>query len=315
MRTIDTAPVSEAWIADRLRKHDAHPLGLARDEDFRISLAGVQEKTALLFHEGAWHLPRGATPTTHILKLPIGPAPSGIDLGDSVENEWLCLRIAAAFGLPVARAEMRSFEDVRVLVVERFDRRRSRDGTWLVRLPQEDVCQSLGLPPSKEYESDGGPGIASILDLLLQSVDPAQDRRTFFRALVVYWLLAAIDGHAKNFSSFLLAGGRCRMTPLYDVLSAHPIVSRRQLARQDLKLAMAVQGNRTRSRNRSSTACSPPARACESRAGPRGPAERRAAARPTPTTAGRVPRRLALAACPRAVVGRRWDRAPRRTRA
>jgi serine/threonine-protein kinase HipA len=242
VRRIDAMPVSDVWIAERLRTYSSHPLGMAADEDFRISIAGAQEKTALLRLDGAWHVPNGATPTSHIFKLPIGPAPSGIDLSDSVENEWLCLKVASAFGLPVPDAEIARFGDVRVLVVERFDRRWASDRSWLIRLPQEDACQSLGLPSRLKYESEGGPGIAAILQLLLQSSDPAHDRRTFFRALVVYWLLAAIDGHAKNFSVFLHAGGRCRMTPLYDILSAHPIVSRRHLAKQRLKMAMAVEG-------------------------------------------------------------------------
>jgi serine/threonine-protein kinase HipA len=242
VRWIDATPVSDAWIAERLRSYRSHPLGMAADEDFRISIAGAQEKTALLWHAGAWHLPHGATPTSHILKLPVGPVRGGIDLSDSVENEWLCLKIAAAFGLPVPKAEIRDFDGLRVLVVERFDRLWSKDGTWLIRLPQEDACQALGLPSRLKYESDGGPGIAAMLELLLQSADPAEDRRTFFRALIVFWLLAAIDGHAKNFSLFLHAGGRCRLTPLYDILSAHPLVARRSLAAQELKLAMAVDG-------------------------------------------------------------------------
>jgi serine/threonine-protein kinase HipA len=242
VRRIEAIPLSDAWIAGRLRSYRTHPLGMAGDEDFRISIAGAQEKTALLWHEGAWHEPRGATPTTHIFKLPIGPAAHGIDLADSVENEWLCLRIAKAFGLPVPAAVIREFEGQRTLIVERFDRRWSSDGSWIMRLPQEDACQALGVPPSRKYESDGGPGAAAVFDLLLQSLDPVSDRRTFFRALVVYWLLAAIDGHAKNFSLFLLPGGRSRMTPLYDILSAHAVVARGELHPRDLKMAMAVQG-------------------------------------------------------------------------
>jgi serine/threonine-protein kinase HipA len=42
------------------------------DDDFRISLAGAQEKDAFLWWDGKWMKPRGATPTTHIFKLPIG---------------------------------------------------------------------------------------------------------------------------------------------------------------------------------------------------------------------------------------------------
>ena len=33
------------------------------DDDFLISLAGAQEKDAYLWWNGAWHKPRGATPT------------------------------------------------------------------------------------------------------------------------------------------------------------------------------------------------------------------------------------------------------------
>ena len=41
-------------------------------EDFRISIAGAQEKTAFLRHQGKWCRPIGSTPTTHIFKLPLG---------------------------------------------------------------------------------------------------------------------------------------------------------------------------------------------------------------------------------------------------
>ena len=75
-------------------------------DDFRISLAGAQEKTALLRHEVQWLKPRGMTPTTHILKPPIGVLPNDIDLSLSVENEYLCLKLAAELGLEAARVEM-----------------------------------------------------------------------------------------------------------------------------------------------------------------------------------------------------------------
>ena len=60
------------------------------DQDFRITIAGAQEKTALLKYGGSWRMPKGATPTTHILKLPLGIVGNQrADLRDSVENEWL----------------------------------------------------------------------------------------------------------------------------------------------------------------------------------------------------------------------------------
>lgn len=241
-RRVLADPVSDADIALTLRDYQRAPLGMRPDGEFRISIAGAQEKTAWLRHHGAWHRPRRATPTSHIFKLPIGPAPSGIDLTDSVENEWLCLRIASAFGLPVPDASIQTFEDEKVLVVERFDRQWSPDQSWLVRLPQEDMCQAHGLSPARKYEADGGPGIPAIMELLFQTMDPTADRARFFRTQVLFWLLAAIDGHAKNFSVFLMAGGRCRLTPIYDVLSAHPIVASGQLHERQLKMAMAVTG-------------------------------------------------------------------------
>ena len=211
---------------------------------FRISLAGAQEKTALLWHQGAWHVPRGATPTTHILKLPIGRAPAGLDLTNSVENEWLCAQLLAGYGIPVAPCRPEIFGEYKVLVVERFDRRLADGGKWWLRLPQEDFCQATGTPTALKYEHDGGPGIPRIMELLLGSDQAEADRRDFFRTLIVFWLLAAIDGHAKNFSLFLRPGGAFHLTPRYDVLSAHAFVGpgAGKLPLQKLRMAMALLG-------------------------------------------------------------------------
>lgn len=245
VRRIEATPVSDAEVAELLRTYEAHPLGMSPEQDdFRISVAGAQEKTGLLWHEGIWHRPRGPTPTTHLVKLPIGEMRAhGIDLSDSVENEWLCLRLARRLGVPAPQADIHWFHDVKALVVERFDRRWSSDGSWVIRLPQEDACQALGVPPARKYERDGGPGIVDLMDLLLQAAYPQADRTRLFRTLVLYWLLAAVDGHAKNFSFFIQPGGILELTPAYDVLSAYPLVARRQLPEQKLRMAMAVFGN------------------------------------------------------------------------
>ena len=190
-----------------------------------------------------WHRPRGVTPTSHICKLPIGRiVHSGMDLTDSVENEWLCHLILQAYGIPVAETAIANFEEVKVLVVKRFDRRWSDDHSWLIRLPQEDICQALNIPPALKYESDGGPGIERIMTLILGSADALSDRRLFLKIQVLFWLLGAIDGHGKNFSIFLLPGGSYRLTPAYDIMSAYPLLTKRQLDPQKLKMAMAVKG-------------------------------------------------------------------------
>ena len=243
---IEGRPIDEHEIAAILKGLTALGAGGGRaDEEFRISLAGAQEKTALLRHEGGWLVPHGSTPTTHILKLPLGKIGGlGLDMTGSVENEWLCAKIVAALGLDVARCDIARFENVTALVVERFDRRRSENGKRILRLPQEDFCQITGTPPTGKYESDGGPGIETIMRILMGSQESAQDRETFFTAQILFWLLAAPDGHAKNYSVFIERGGRFRLTPLYDMMSAYPVLGHGTglIAPEKLKLAMAFRG-------------------------------------------------------------------------
>jgi serine/threonine-protein kinase HipA len=242
--------LGEADVADLLRRtatSDRGPLQAADDRDnaFRLSLAGAQEKAALLWHRKRWCEPLGATPTTHILKLPLGLV-GGMqaDMSTSVENEWLCAKIVEAYGLPVASCDIAQFEDQKALVVERFDRRSSPDGDWIQRLPQEDLCQATGTSYLNKYQNDGGPGIDEIMRVLGTAERPFDDRRTFFACQVLFWLLAAPDGHAKNFSLRINAGGTYALTPLYDVVSAYPVLGkgRGQIAPQKLKLAMGVRG-------------------------------------------------------------------------
>jgi serine/threonine-protein kinase HipA len=189
-------------------------------------------------------VPRGATPSTHIFKLPLGLVGNmRADMQNSVENEWLCMELARELGLPVAGVAIGRFEDQCVLIVERFDRRLAPDRTWWQRIPQEDFCQASGLPPSRKYEADGGPGIREIMRLLEGAEHAREDRDRFFMAQLVFWLLAATDGHAKNFSIHLQPGGGYRLTPLYDILSTYPIQGRaaNQLDSRKAKLAMAVR--------------------------------------------------------------------------
>lgn len=230
-------PVSDKQIEEILNDLDVAPLGIRKERDFRISIAGAQEKTALLYHEGQWIEPSGTTPTTHIIKPLIGKLPNGMDLSDSVENEYLCLKLLEAFSLRTANVEMATFGKRKALVIERFDRRWTKDGR-LIRLPQEDFCQVLSIPPTRKYQNEGGPGIVGIIDRLRGSDEPTQDRLDFFKANILFWLMGATDGHAKNFSIALMPGGRFRMTPLYDVLTVQPTYDQGQIQRKDFKLAM-----------------------------------------------------------------------------
>jgi len=253
-RRIEAEPIADSEVAALLRGvTETRPLGMdERPDEFRVSIAGAQEKTALLRLRGRWHVPSGSTPTTHIFKLPLGLIGHlRADLRDSVENEWLCMHLLGELGLPVPNTEIGRFADAvgeeKALIVERFDREfaaiSSSGRKWITRLPQEDFCQALGVSATRKYEADGGPGIPDGLSLLAGGDQPTEDSIVFAKAQLAFWLLAAPDGHAKNFSIFLRRHGYA-LTPLYDVISAWPIVGRgaNQWARQKVKLAMAVRG-------------------------------------------------------------------------
>ncbi len=241
-------PLSEKGVADILRNTVSNPFGHDNaDGELRISLAGAQEKTALLWHNNQWCKPIGATPTTHIFKLPLGlVGDMKADMNESVENEWLCSKIVAAFGLPVAHCDIGQFEDKKVLIVERFDRKLSSDESWIIRLPQEDMCQAKAISPLKKYQSDGGLGITDCMKILDGANRPAIDKRIFFKAQIIFWLLMATDGHGKNFSIRHTSRNQYELTPLYDILSVHPIIGGRndQIAIQKAKMAMAVRGSK-----------------------------------------------------------------------
>ena len=179
---------------------------------------------------------------------------------DSVENEWLCARIMSGLGFEVAPTEIATFGNTKALVVTRFDRRwqniaagaelktrfKPPEGAWIARLPQEDFCQALGVAPDQKYQSDGGPSVEDCLRVLAASENADDDRASLALAQLAFWLMAATDGHAKNFSLRHQRGGRFSLTPLYDVLSAWPIIGDgpNHIAYPRARLAMAVQGER-----------------------------------------------------------------------
>ena len=244
---IKARPLTEAEIETALIQTVSPPSFAApfAEDDFRLSIAGAQEKTALLKHDGKWCRPSGSTPTTHIFKLPLGLV-GGMqaDMTTSVENEWLCARILAGYGMPVAHCDIGLFGSRKALVVERFDRQLHSSGKYWLRLVQEDFCQATATPSTKKYERDGGPGMLDIAKILRGAVNRDGDLACLLKAQLLFWMLAATDGHAKNFSIRILNQGRYQLTPLYDVISIWPIIGRgaKKISRHDAKLAMSICG-------------------------------------------------------------------------
>ena len=212
-------------------RHDNSAWRLEEDVG-QFSLAGAQSKTALLLEDGRWGIPRGVTPTTHILKLPIPGFPG------HCENEHLCLTLAGALGIPAARSRVSRFERETTLVIERYDR--IAIGGRLARVHQEDLCQVLGLPPTRKYESEGGPGCRAIAGAIRSYCSrPGEDLRTFARSMAFNWIVGGTDAHAKNFSLLIGPAGAASLAPLYDVASTLPYPGRYVPRR---KLAMKIGG-------------------------------------------------------------------------
>jgi len=228
--------LEEAQLERRIQ-HLARDRSASRESatEGQFSLSGAQAKTALYFdeHTRRWGVPRGRTPTTHILK----PAINEFDAFDL--NEHFCLTLARRVGLAAASTECRAIGGIPTLIAERYDRIR-REGRWQ-RIHQEDCCQALGIHPGSKYENQGGPGFAQIMTLLEGTDEAEADRERFMRTACLTYLLAATDAHAKNFSLLYSRGEHrysMRLSPLYDIASAWPYP--KQIPVQKMKLAMRI---------------------------------------------------------------------------
>lgn len=228
----------EHRLADLLRDP---ALGRTPEDRGQFSLAGAQAKTALQRIGTKWYLPWGAEPTTHIVK------PPRPDLDGHVENEHFCLRLAATLGIQTARSEVLRFGQQTAIVVERYDR--VTVNGKLLRVHQEDACQSLTIHPAHKYQSDGGPGVEDLMRLLNRSSQPHEDRRRFMQALAFNYLILGSDAHAKNFSLLLGRRGQVRLAPLYDLASLLPYTTQRKERRFAMKIGRSYRDDQVQPRH------------------------------------------------------------------
>jgi len=222
------APVgSVRWLRDEELEAEIvalpyAPLGVRREGEVRLSLAGVQPKLGLVRDaDGRLGLPLNGHPTTHILK----PSATARDrqgqllFPELAENEAFCLRLAAHAGLSSAAVEIvRAVADEPCVLVERYDRHVDA-GARVVRLHQEDACQALRVPPERKYEEHGGPTLQQVSQLLERySREPIPDRYRLLDAQLLHVLVGNSDAHGKNVS-FIYRDGAVGLAPLYDVVS------------------------------------------------------------------------------------------------
>ena len=241
VRQVAEGPASVEWLdqtdLERRIRHLTQDAGATRESasEGQFSLSGAQAKTALYFDRvrKRWGVPRGRTPTTHILK------PVSNDFDGFAENEHFCLSLAQRIGLAAASTEWQSIGGIPTLIAARYDRVEIA-GRWY-RVHQEDCCQALGVHPGSKYESEGGPGFVQIMSLLEGSEEPAADRDRLMKVACLVYLLAATDAHSKNFSLLYSRGvdrPSMRLAPLYDIASSWPYP--RRIPPQKMKLAMRI---------------------------------------------------------------------------
>lgn len=210
-----------------------------RRRHLRLSLAGAQQKLPVLFDPsggGLWTTD-GSEPSTHILKI------TNRDYKALPENEYYLNMTARLVGLPVPAAFLIPVPPVsltsnkrpfRFLVIERYDR--IREGSSVKRLHQEDLCQALGILPSKKYEKEGGP---SLLDAFRMTEtianNPVIDLDRLVEWTVFNLVCGNADAHGKNLS-FLYRENSAELSPFYD------LVSTRAYPSLDRAMAMTIGG-------------------------------------------------------------------------
>lgn len=178
----------------------------------RLSLAGAQDKLPVYVDtDDRLYVPVGAAASNAILKV---PSPT---LKHLPENETYMSLLATRLGLETCPTRLVPTGKRRSALVMRYDRALRADGT-LARIHQEDLCQATGVPPSRKYESEGGPSFAAVYGIVQShSIRVPKDPLALLTWLVFSLLAGNADGHAKNVSLVYERGG-LRLAPFYDLV-------------------------------------------------------------------------------------------------
>lgn len=196
----------------------------SENEGNRISISGAQRKAAISiddFGNPLW--PLGTTPSMYIVKPDI-KAIEGV--WSSAANEAIIMRAAKHCKLSVAEV---FYEPIsKSCVVKRFDREVINGK--VDRLIQYDFCQISSIGSDRKYESEGGPGIKSCVDLIKKhSSQPALDLKRFYQWVFFNIMTGNNDSHAKNLSFYQAPEKGLSLTPHYDLMCTrlYPGLSRK----------------------------------------------------------------------------------------
>lgn len=230
-------PLDEDRLAEHIARFSSRPLFVDPDGEVRMSLPGMHHKAAVIYVNGGVALPRGRTPTSHILKVDIDGLP------DSIRVENFCLHLAGRLGMNVPKSKVLTAHGKPYMIISRYDRAlvAGPSFSYIRRLHQEDFCQCLGFFPRQKYEKEGGPGWKQSFELMNRTSDPIRARAELLSRAIGQFLWFNPDAHAKNYA-ILYGRARTSLSPLYDLNNAAAFRSNFKATRA--RVAMFVGGER-----------------------------------------------------------------------
>ena len=214
-------PINRKELTNRILVEDPVQL-IIWDGKPRLSVAGVQDKLPLIYHEGEYSFGEGKLASTHILKFETDRQ------RHLVLNEYICMKLAQKVGLDVADVSLERFDKKPALLVKRFDRVRISDDE-IKRLHVIDGCQALDLAPTYKYERNLGSGKNSkhiregvsfkkLFEFSKECKNPIKTKLSILRWAFFNLLISNSDAHGKNISFFVDRNG-FELTPYYDMVS------------------------------------------------------------------------------------------------
>ena len=218
-------PLSHEELSDRIRQRAQQPFAVW-DGKVRMSVAGFQDKIVAFEHEGQWSFVESGPCASNVI---IKPEPKNPRMAGMTGNEFMCMQLASAVGLPTARVQLKHIPEP-VLVIERFDRETASDGSWVSRKHVIDGCQALGLSSGFKYERPYGSGVdvrairdgaslPKLFALMAHTAAPARQRQQLLQWVIFQVLIGNTDAHAKNVSFFCGSAG-LELSPTYDLVCA-----------------------------------------------------------------------------------------------
>ncbi len=229
--------LAEEQLAAYIAALPRRPLLVDEEGGVMLSLAGVNDKAAVVASRSRIGLPKHGFPSTHVIKTDIP------GLRDSLKVEHFCLRVAEACGQEVPRSEVKVAGDQTFLLIWRYDRRlvAEQSGPRLYRLHQEDFCQAMGIRPSRKYERHGGPNWTMCFQLMSRTIDPVRSREALLDRVILQYLIGNPDAHGKNYSLLYGRSGDVRLAPLYDLNNAEAFRTKFKSVKPIM--AMSIGGN------------------------------------------------------------------------